>query len=57
MEDWIYANFGWILLFGIIGILILVAIANHSLRDKNKNDKPHKYSNDSERGGRGGGGF
>jgi hypothetical protein len=57
MEDWIYANFGWILLFGIIGVLILTAVANYLLRDKNKNDKPDKFSNDSERGHRGGGGF
>jgi predicted negative regulator of RcsB-dependent stress response len=57
MEDWIYANFGWIVLFGIIGMLILVAVANYSLRDKNKNDKPHKFPNDHERGHGGGEGF
>ncbi|MDQ0273421.1 hypothetical protein [Cytobacillus purgationiresistens] len=50
MANWIFANFGWNLLVGISGLLILSAVVSYSLRDNNKNDKPYKFPSDNDHG-------
>lgn len=48
MEQWIYDNFGLILIGFFVGLMILVVIVNSSLKDNNKNDKPHRFPTDNE---------
>lgn len=50
MEQWIYANFGWILIGLFVVLVILGVIVNMSLKDNNKNDKPHRSPTDSQGG-------